>query len=176
VAALVVGWDCDVDEFGGRVCVAKGNDGDVDIGGFFDGLSIGSWIGDNDQSRFFERAGDVVGEVSGSEATCNGDGAGVGSEFEDSALAIGTCGDDTDVGWVVDCGDNASSENDLLPVIVDSSQSMFRRRRKWPEWRGSAVFLGYAYQVFPMLITLIPSGRVFHRYGSMCTCRFFDPR
>jgi hypothetical protein len=32
-----------------------------------------------------------------------------------------------------------------------------------------------AYQVLPMLITLIPSGRVFHRYGSMCTCRFLLP-
>ena len=26
-----------------------------------------------------------------------------------------------------------------------------------------------------MLITLIPSGLVFHRYGSMCTCRFLLP-
>lgn len=27
-----------------------------------------------------------------------------------------------------------------------------------------------------MLITLMPSGLVFHRYGSMCTCRFLLPR
>lgn len=32
------------------------------------------------------------------------------------------------------------------------------------------------YQVLPMLITLMPSGLVFHRYGSMWTWRFFEPR
>lgn len=26
-----------------------------------------------------------------------------------------------------------------------------------------------------MLITLMPSGLVFHRYGSMCTCKFLLP-
>ena len=33
-----------------------------------------------------------------------------------------------------------------------------------------------AYQVLPTLITLIPSGLVFHKYGSMCTCKFLLPR
>ena len=31
-------------------------------------------------------------------------------------------------------------------------------------------------QVLPMLMTLMPSGLVFHRYGSMCTWRFLLPR
>jgi hypothetical protein len=40
------------------------------------------------------------------------------SELEDSSLAIGTGGDDTDVGWVVNCNNNAGSQNDLFPAQV----------------------------------------------------------
>ena len=31
-------------------------------------------------------------------------------------------------------------------------------------------------QVLPTFRTLTPSALVFHRYGSMCTCRFLEPR
>jgi len=121
VAALVVCWDGNIDEFSWRVCVAKSNDGNINVGGFFDGLSVGAWVSNDDQSRFLERAGDVVGEISRSKATCDCDRAGVSSEFEDSSLAIRTGGDDTDVGWVVDRGDNTRRENDFLPVVTNPS-------------------------------------------------------
>lgn len=65
MATLVVGRDGDVDEFGRGVGVAEGDDGDVDVGSFFDGLSVGSGIGQDDQTWFLEGARDVVGEVSG---------------------------------------------------------------------------------------------------------------
>ncbi len=41
--------------------------------------------------------------------------------------------------------------------------------------RTSAYMLCRLYQVLPMCRTLIPSGLVFHRYGSMCTCKFLLP-
>jgi len=41
--------------------------------------------------------------------------------------------------------------------------------------KTSAYELRVPYQVLPMCRTLIPSGLVFHRYGSMCTCKFLLP-
>ena len=70
------------------------NDGNVNVGSLLDSLGVGARVRDDDQARLLERAGDVVGEVTGSEATSDGDGAGVGGELEDSTLAIGTGGDD----------------------------------------------------------------------------------
>ncbi len=117
MAALVVGWDGYIDEFAGGVGVTEGDDGDVDVGGFFDGLGVGSWVRNNDQSWFFEGAGDVVGEISWGETSCDGDGSCVRGEFEDGPLAVGTGGDDTNVGWIVDCGDDAGGEDDFLPIM-----------------------------------------------------------
>jgi hypothetical protein len=118
MASFVVCWDGNVDKFGGRVSVAESNDGDVDIGGFFDGLGVGPGVGEDNQAGFLERPRNVIGEVSGCEATSNGNGTGVGGEFEDSSLAVGAGGNDTDVCWVVDCSDNAGSQNDFLPTIA----------------------------------------------------------
>jgi hypothetical protein len=116
VATLVVGWDSNIDVLGWRVGVAKGNDWDIDIGSFFDSLSICTWVGDNDEAWFLEGAGDVVGEVTGGEATGDSDGTGVSGELEDSALAVWTGGDDANVGWVVNGDDYAGSKDNFLPV------------------------------------------------------------
>lgn len=115
MAALVVGRDGDVDVLGRGVGVAERDDGDVDVGGFLDGLGIGARVGDDDEARLFEGARDVVGKVPGGEAARDGGGAGVGGELEDSALAVGACGDDGDVGGVVDGGDDAGCEHDFFP-------------------------------------------------------------
>ena len=115
MTALVVGWDCDVNELGWGVSVAERDHGDVDVRGLLDGLGIGAWVGDNDETWFLERAGDIVGEVSWCKPTCDCDCTGVGCELEDGTLTIGTGGDDTDVGWVVNGGDDACCEDDLLP-------------------------------------------------------------
>lgn len=72
------------------------NDGDVDVGSLLDGLGIGARVGDDDQARLLERAGDVVGEVTGGEATGNSDGTSVGGELEDGTLSVRAGGDDTD--------------------------------------------------------------------------------
>ena len=115
MTTLVVGWDSDVDELGRRVGIAEGNDGDVDIGGLLDSLGVGAGISDDDEAGFLEGARDVVGEVTGSETSCDGDGSSVCGELQNSALAVGTSGDDTDIGGVVDSCDDAGRENDLLP-------------------------------------------------------------
>ena len=113
---FIIRWDGNIDIFGRRIGIAERNDGDVDIRRFLDGLCVGARVRDDDQAGLFERARDVVGEVAGGEAPRDGGGAGVGSEFEDGALAVGTGGDDGDVGGVVDCGDDAGCEDDFLPV------------------------------------------------------------
>jgi hypothetical protein len=116
MTTLVVCWDSDVDEFSWRVSIAEADDGDIDIRGFLDSLSVGAWVGDDNEARFLEGACDVVGKVTGRETTSDCNGSGVCGKFEDSALAVGTSGDDTDVGWIVDGGDNAGCEDDFLPI------------------------------------------------------------
>lgn len=112
MAALVVGGDGNVDELGGGVGVAEGldmlgfspcatisvtyDDGKVDVGSLLDSLGIGARVGDDDQARFPERTGDVVGEVTGGETTGNGDSTGVGSELEDGTLSVRTGRDNAD--------------------------------------------------------------------------------
>ena len=107
VAALVVGRDGYVDELSGAVGVAEPDDGDVDVAGLLDGLGVGARVRHDDESRFLERARDVVGEVAWGEAAGDGDGASVRGEFEDGALAVGACADHTNVGGVVDGSDDA---------------------------------------------------------------------
>ena len=116
MTALVVCRDGHIDELGWGVCITKGYNGDIDVRCFFDGLCVGAWVGDYNEARFLEGAGDVVGEVPRGETACDGGGAGVRGEFEDGALAVGTGGDDGYIGGVVDCGDDAGCEDDFLPV------------------------------------------------------------
>jgi hypothetical protein len=83
-------------------------------------------------------------------------------EFKDGTLTIRSGRDDTDVGWVVDGGDYAGCEDDFLPglmLAVRSYVGLQLSRQLCVE--------SVAYHVFEMLMTLIPSGRVFQRYGSM---------
>lgn len=116
VTTLVVGGDGNVNEVGGGVSVAESNDGDVDVAGLLDGLGIGARVGHDDQTGLLERAGDVVGEVTGGETTGNGGGTGVRGELEDSTLTVGTSRDHTDVGRVFNGGDDTGSQENLLPT------------------------------------------------------------
>jgi hypothetical protein len=121
VTTLVVGWDGYIDVFSWGVGVAESNDWDIDVGSLLDGLGIGTWIGDNDEAWFLEGAGDVVGEVTGGEATSDSDGTSVSGELENSTLAVWTGGDDANVGWVVNGDDYAGGENDFLPGWIVST-------------------------------------------------------
>lgn len=117
MTTLVVGGDGNVNEGSRRVGIAKGDNRDVDIAGLLDGLGVGAGIGNDDETGLLERAGDVVGEVTGGEATGNSGSTGVRSELQDSTLAVGTSGDHADIGRVVDSGNDTGSQNDLLPVV-----------------------------------------------------------
>ncbi len=90
MTAFVICRDRNVDEFGRGVSVTEGDDGDVDVGCFFDGLSVCAGVGDDDEAWLFEGAGDVVCEVTGSETAGDGDGTGVCGELEHGALAVGS--------------------------------------------------------------------------------------
>lgn len=158
VTSLVVGWDGYVDELGWGVGVAEGDNGNVDIGSLLDSLSIGAGVGHDDEAGLLERAGDVVGEVTWGETTGDGDSSSVVGKLQDSTLTVGTSRDDTDVGWVVDSCDDAGREDDLLPARAKSVFVPQGRKAS-----GAARSGLQTYQVLPMLITLIPSGRVFQR-------------
>ena len=80
-------------------------------------MSIGSGISDDNEAGFLERAGDVVGEVTGGETSSNWGSTSVSGELQDSTLTIGTSRDHTDIGGVVDGCDDTGSEDDLLPRI-----------------------------------------------------------
>lgn len=79
-------------------------------------MSVSTGVGNDDQAWLLERASDVVGEVTGREATSNSDSSGMSSELEDSTLAVRTGGNDANISRVVDSCDDAGCENDFLPI------------------------------------------------------------
>jgi hypothetical protein len=116
VTAFVICRDCNVDEFCWGVCIAESNDGDIDVTGFFNSLSIGTRIRDDDKAGFFEGARDIIGEVTRGETTGDGYGSGVCGELEYGSLAVRAGGDDANVGWIIDCRDDAGCENNFFPI------------------------------------------------------------
>ena len=115
MTTLVVCRDGNIDELGWGIGIAKSNDWNINVGSLLDSLGISAGIGNNDQAGFFERSSDVVSEVTGGEATSDGNSTGVRGELQDSTLTVGTSRDDTDIGWVVDSCDDTGSQDDLLP-------------------------------------------------------------
>ena len=118
MTTLVVCRNGNIDVLGGGVGVAEGDDRDIDVGSLLNSLGIGAGIGDDDQARLLERASDVVGEVTGGEATCDSDGTSVSGELEDGTLAIGTSGDNANIGWIVDSHNDTGGKNDFLPEQI----------------------------------------------------------
>jgi hypothetical protein len=115
VTTLVIGGDSNINELSRRISVAKSNNGDVNIGGFFDGLGIGAGVGNDNKARLLKRTSDVVGEVTGSKTTGDGGSASVSSKLQDGTLTERTSRDSADVGGIVNCGDNPSGEDNLFP-------------------------------------------------------------
>lgn len=54
MAALVITRDGNIDEPERSVCIADGDNGDVDIGGFADRLVVDTGVGDDDQPGLLE--------------------------------------------------------------------------------------------------------------------------
>jgi hypothetical protein len=150
VATLVVGGNSNVDVLRGRVGIAEGNHGNVDVTGLLDSLGVGAGIRDDDEAGLLERARDIVGKATGGEAAGNSDSSSVGSKLEDSTLAVGSSRDGANIGGVVNGDDNSGGEDNLLPT---------RKSVTRPQQQISSE----SYQVLPMLRTLTPSARVFQR-------------
>ena len=70
--ALVVAGDGDVDELGGRVNVAEGDDGDVGVASLGDGLMVGPWVADHQETGLAEGGLDLIGEGSWSKPAGHG--------------------------------------------------------------------------------------------------------
>ena len=119
VLGLVVARNSNINKLGRRVSVAKSNDGDVDVRRLLDGLGISAGVGDDDQSGLLERAGDVVGEVTGGETTSNGGGTSVVGKLQDSTLTVSTGRDGNNIRSVGDGSNDAGSENNLLPGLAN---------------------------------------------------------
>ena len=119
VLRLVVGRDGNVDVVEGRVGVADGDDGDVDVRRLTDGLVVNARVGDDNQARLLERAGDVVGEVARGEAAGDGLRASVGRKLEDGAVTVRAGRDDADVVRVLDRGNDTRGEDNLLPGLAN---------------------------------------------------------
>jgi len=115
VLALVVARDSDINVAEGRVNVAEGNDGDVDITGLLDGLVVNMGVSDDDETGLLVSTSGVVREGTGGITSTNVGRASVLSEFEDSALAELTGRDGNDVLRVLDGNDDAGSEGQFLP-------------------------------------------------------------
>lgn len=102
-----------------RVSVAEGNDGNVDVRGLLDGLVVRPRVGHDNQAGLPKGLGDVVGESSGGETTGNGGGTSVLGEFEHGALAVRAGRDDGHVCGVFDGGNDAGSEDNLFPGLLE---------------------------------------------------------
>jgi hypothetical protein len=149
------------------------DDGDVDVGSLLDSLGVGAGVGDDDQAGLLEGAGDVVGEVTGGEATGNGDGTGVVGELQDGTLTVGTGRDDANwgvelarcrvVGVCIPPGARlqqkkssagAGRAEEAQAHVLSAGLSMVAMMRA-----ARTIFS----QVLPTFRTLTPSARVFHR-------------
>ena len=117
MSCLVVSWDSDVDEFQGCICVAESDDGNVDVRCLTNGLVVHTRVSDDDETGFFERSGNVVGERTGGESSSNGLSTSVGCVFEHGTVTVRTGRDDTNIIRVFNGSNDTSSENEFFPGL-----------------------------------------------------------
>ena len=115
----VVTWNSNIDVFGWGVQIGQSDDWDVNVRRFLNGLSIGSWVGNNDQSWFLERSGDVVGERTWGESTGNWGSTGVGSVLQDSSLTVGSGRDSNNIFWVWNGSNDSGSQDNFFPGLTN---------------------------------------------------------
>lgn len=115
----VVAWDDDIDVFGESVAIAKGNNWDVNVTSFSNGLVVNGWIGDDDQSWFSVAGLGVIGEGTWGESAVDGRSAEEFGEFENGSLTEVFSGNEADVFWVFYGGDDSGGKDDFLPHFDD---------------------------------------------------------
>ena len=119
VTATVIARNGDVDVLERSVGVTEGDDGDVDLGGFGDGLMVSTGVSDDEDAGLHELGLDLVGEGTGDEAAGGELGADVLGELEDGALTEEADGAAHDVLRVFDGGDDTGGEDELFPGHVE---------------------------------------------------------
>ena len=80
---------------------------------------VDTGVGNNDDPGLLERTSDVVGEVTGGEATGDSLGTSERSVLEDSTVTVRTGRDYANVVGVLDGSEDTSSEDNLLPSLAD---------------------------------------------------------
>lgn len=80
---------------------------------------VNAGVGDDDETGFLERAGDVVSEGTGGETAGNSLCASVCGVFEDGTVSVRTGRDNTDVVRVVNGGNDTGGKNKLFPGLSD---------------------------------------------------------
>jgi hypothetical protein len=111
----VVAWNDDIDVFQESIAIAKGNNWDVDVAGFSDGLVVNGWIGDDDQSWFSVARLGVIGEGTWAESAVDGRSTEEFGEFENGSLTEVFSRNEADIFWVFYGGDDSSGEADFFP-------------------------------------------------------------
>merc|ERR1719192_2918683 len=118
VGALVVAGDGDVDELGGGVNVAEGDNGHIGVAALGDRLVVRPGVADHQQSGLTEGGLDLIGEGSGSEPSSNRGAVDVPGELEDGPLGVRSTGTDEHVSGILHSSDSAGSQQDLLPGLL----------------------------------------------------------
>ena len=115
----VVAWNGNVDVFQWRIAIGQGNDWDVNVAGLSDGLVIGFLVGDDNEFWFFVAGLGVIGEGTWRESAVDGRSAEECSKFQDSSLTVVFAGNEANVFWVFDGGDDSGGQLKFLPHLVE---------------------------------------------------------
>jgi len=116
----VVAWDSNVNELKRRVSIAKGDTGDVDIRSFNNGLLIRLGVNDNQELGFLELLGVLIGKgTRGPSGRRGGGGTSVFGVLDDGSLSVGSSANNNDIFWLVDGGNDSSSELNFLPGLFN---------------------------------------------------------
>merc|ERR1719214_103422 len=75
-------------------------------------------VADHQQTGLTEGGLDLIGEGSGGKPAGYGGAVDVPGELEDSSLSVRSAGTDEHVSGVLNCGDSAGSQEDLLPGLL----------------------------------------------------------
>mmetsp|Transcript_46989 Transcript_46989/g.62195 ORF Transcript_46989/g.62195 Transcript_46989/m.62195 type:complete len:304 (+) Transcript_46989:170-1081(+) len=116
-AGLVVGRDGNINPVQGGVRVAKGNDGDVHVGGLSEGLVVEAGVANDHESGLEELLRVLVSKRTWDPFSTEVVGAGVGGELENGSLGVLARGHDEDIFFVLslDGSDDSGGNHGLLP-------------------------------------------------------------
>ena len=116
---LGVARNSTIDVFERRVGITESNAGNVDGSSFTDSLLIVGRIGDNQETRFTELLGDLVGESTGGVTTRNSLATSVLAELKNSSLRVVTSTNNNNILRVLNGSNDTGSEDELFPGLAE---------------------------------------------------------